>query len=96
MVSAVVDLAARRTSQAARATRRRPKCSPTAAGDVLRGERALPALLDRVRETFGITSVTLLERDADRRRSPSPDRAGPLGRVSTVPERPPAWPDDRG
>jgi two-component system sensor histidine kinase KdpD len=86
MVSAVVDLAARRTSQAARATAQAEVLS-TAAGDVLRGERALPALLDRVRETFGLTSVTLLERDGDTAPLPSsPDRRGPLGRVSAVPE----------
>ena len=51
MVSAVVDLAARRTSQAARATAEAELLS-VAAGDVLRGERALPAILDRVRETL--------------------------------------------
>jgi two-component system sensor histidine kinase KdpD len=32
------------------------------AGSILRGETALPALLERVREAFGLTSVTLLER----------------------------------
>ena len=85
MVSAVVDLAARRTSQAARATAEAEVLS-TAAGDVLRGERALPALLDRVRETFGMTSVTLLERDTDAGAgSPSAERTGPLGRVSAAP-----------
>jgi len=73
MVSAVVDLAARRTGQAARATAEAEVLS-VAAGDVLRGERALPAILDRVRETFGMTSATLLERDGDRARQPS--RAG--------------------
>ena len=64
MVSAVVDLAARRTSQAARASAEAEILS-TLAGDVLRGESALPALLDRVREAFGMTSVALLERDAE-------------------------------
>ena len=74
MVSAVVDLAARRTSQAARATAEAELLS-VAAGDVLRGERALPAILDRVRETFGMTSATLLERDSDPAPQPStPDR----------------------
>ena len=61
MVSAVVDLAARRTSQAARASAEAETLS-TLAGDVLRGEAALPALLDRLRETFGMTSAALLER----------------------------------
>jgi two-component system sensor histidine kinase KdpD len=61
MVSAVVDLAARRTSEAARASAEAETLSILAA-DVLRGEAALPALLDRVRETFGLSSVALLER----------------------------------
>ena len=86
MVSAVVDLAARRTSQAARATAQAEVLS-TAAGDVLRGERALPALLDRVRETFGMTSVTLLERDTVQAPAPVGRAGGPLGRVSTAPAR---------
>jgi two-component system, OmpR family, sensor histidine kinase KdpD len=85
MVSAVVDLAARRTSQAARATAQAEVLS-TAAGDVLRGERALPALLDRVRETFGMTSITLLERDPDAGAgSASAELTGPLGQVSAAP-----------
>jgi two-component system sensor histidine kinase KdpD len=65
MVSAVVDLAARRSSQAARSTAEAETLS-TLAGDVLRGESALTALLDRVRESFGMSSAGLLERDADR------------------------------
>ena len=60
-VSAVVDLAARRSSQAARASAEAQLLSAVS-GDVLRGEAALPALLDRVRETFGMTSAALLER----------------------------------
>ena len=60
LVSSVVDLAARRTRQAARATAEAETLA-TLAGSVLRGETALPALLDRVREAFGLTSVTLLE-----------------------------------
>jgi two-component system sensor histidine kinase KdpD len=61
MVSAVVDLAARRTGEAARAAAESEVLS-TLSGDVLRGEFALPALLDRVREIFGMTSAVLLER----------------------------------
>lgn len=60
-VSAVVDLAARRTRQAARAGADAALLS-TLAGHVLRGDAALPSLLARLRETFGLTSVTLLER----------------------------------
>jgi two-component system sensor histidine kinase KdpD len=68
MVSAVVDLAARRTREAARASADAEVLS-TLAGHVLRGEAALPSLLARLRETFGLSSVTLLERAAE----PSPD-----------------------
>jgi two-component system, OmpR family, sensor histidine kinase KdpD len=68
MVSAVVDLAARRTREAARATADAEVLS-TLAGHVLRGEAALPSLLARLRETFGLASVTLLERTGE----PSPD-----------------------
>ncbi|WP_130491165.1 DUF4118 domain-containing protein [Motilibacter rhizosphaerae] len=60
-VSAVVDLAARRTSQAARASAEAATLSAVA-GSVLRGESALPALLDRLRDTFGMSAVALLER----------------------------------
>ncbi len=61
MVSGVVDLAARRTSEAARASAEAETLS-TLAGDVLRGESALPGLLERVRQTFALSSVALLER----------------------------------
>ena len=63
LVSSVVDLAARRTREAARA-KAEAETLGTLAGSILRGETALPALLERVRETFGLTSVTLLERSA--------------------------------
>ncbi|MDQ1675436.1 MAG: two-component system, OmpR family, sensor histidine kinase KdpD [Actinomycetota bacterium] len=63
-VSTVVDLSARRTSEAARA-RAQAETLSTLAGSVLRGSRPLPALLDQVRETFGLTGVTLLERRPD-------------------------------
>ncbi|WP_433218704.1 DUF4118 domain-containing protein [Microtetraspora malaysiensis] len=65
MVSAVVDVAARRTREAARASADAEVLS-TLAGHVLRGEAALPSLLGRLRETFGLTSVTLLERRGGR------------------------------
>src|SRR5689334_3682916 len=63
-VSTVVDLAARRTSDAARA-RAEAETLSTLAGSVLRGSRPLPALLDQLRETFQLTGVTLLERRDD-------------------------------
>ena len=60
-VSSVVDLAARRTRQAARASAESQTLS-TLAGSVLRGETGLVSLMERVREAFGLTDVTLLER----------------------------------
>jgi two-component system sensor histidine kinase KdpD len=60
MVSAVVDIAARRTKQAARANAE-SELLATTAGNVLRGQQGLSALLDRVLEAFGMDSVTLLE-----------------------------------
>jgi two-component system sensor histidine kinase KdpD len=60
-VASVVDLAARRTHQAAR-LRGEAETLSYLAGSVLRGENSLPALLERVRETFGMESVALLER----------------------------------
>nr|WP_240940024.1 DUF4118 domain-containing protein [Planosporangium flavigriseum] len=91
-VSAVVDLAARRTGEAARA-RAEAETLSTLAGSVLRGERPLPALLEQVRETFGLAAVTLLERrpdvapGAERRRSPHAWRiaASVGGTPSTAP-----------
>ncbi|GAA3682307.1 sensor histidine kinase KdpD [Nonomuraea antimicrobica] len=64
MVSAVVDLAARRSREAAR-SRADAEVLSTLAGHVLRGAAALPSLLARMRETFGLTAVTLLEKDDD-------------------------------
>jgi two-component system, OmpR family, sensor histidine kinase KdpD len=63
VVSSVVDMAARRTKQAARAGAE-SELLATTAGSVLRGQGALSAVLDRVREAFGMESVTLLERQA--------------------------------
>src|SRR5262249_61386935 len=60
LVSSVVDIAARRTRQAARASAE-SELLTTTAGSVLRGQQAIPALLDRIREAFGMDSVTLLE-----------------------------------
>ena len=60
-VSWVVDTAARKTRQAAQAGADAQTLA-TVAGSVLRGERPLIALLERLRETFTLKSVTLLER----------------------------------
>ena len=72
-VSSVVDGAARRSKQAARASAE-SELLVTAAGSVLRGQQALTAVLDRVQEAFGMESVTLLER--------APGPAGPRGPVT--------------
>jgi two-component system, OmpR family, sensor histidine kinase KdpD len=62
MVSRVVDVAARRNSEAALSNAEAETLS-TLAGSLLRGAQALPALLERVQETFAVHSVTLLRRD---------------------------------
>jgi two-component system sensor histidine kinase KdpD len=64
-VSSVVDTAARRTKQATRSGAE-SELLATTAGSVLRGQGALAAVLDRVREAFGMESVTLLERQSGR------------------------------
>ncbi|HEY0531444.1 MAG TPA: DUF4118 domain-containing protein [Actinoplanes sp.] len=62
-VSWVVDLAGRRTLQAARAGAD-ARTLATVAGSVLRGADPLDALLHQLRDTFGLSSVTVLERAA--------------------------------
>ncbi len=89
VVSTVVDSAARRTRQAARASAE-SELLVTTAGSVLRGQQAVAAVLDRVREAFGMESVTLLECTAGQgsaQRGPTADWQGvahsgepPLGR----------------
>ncbi len=59
IVSTVVDRAARRTRLAARASAE-SELLVTTAGSVLRGQRAAAAVLDRVREAFGMQSVAVL------------------------------------
>jgi two-component system, OmpR family, sensor histidine kinase KdpD len=60
-VSWVVDTAARRSKQAARANAE-SELLVTTAGSILRGQGALDALLERTREAFGMNSACLLER----------------------------------
>ncbi len=62
LVSRVVDLSARRSVLASRA-RAEAETLSALAGSLLRGEQALDALLARVRETFAMSSVSLLERE---------------------------------
>ncbi|MGG7569272.1 DUF4118 domain-containing protein [Streptomyces sirii] len=63
-VASVVDLAARRTHQAAR-LRAESEILSFLAGSVLRGETSLDALLERMRETFAMESAALLERETE-------------------------------
>ncbi|MFI1657321.1 ATP-binding protein [Streptomyces sp. NPDC020472] len=83
-VASVVDLAARRTHQAAR-LRAESEVLSYLAGSVLRGETSLDALLERVRETFSMESVALLERA---------DGAEPWTRAASVGPHPAARPED--
>ena len=70
-VSTGVEVAARRTAEAARASAETDLLSGLA-GSVLRGDSALPAILDQLRESFSMRSVTLLERVADASADPEP------------------------
>jgi two-component system sensor histidine kinase KdpD len=83
-VASVVDLAARRTHQAAR-LRAESEILSFLAGNVLRGETGLEELLERVRETFGMESAVLLERQSDVDPWTCAGRAG-LGRPVERPE----------
>ena len=62
LVSALVERVVRRTTEAGRASAEASILAGLAGG-ILRGETSLPELLGRARETFGLRSVTLLERD---------------------------------
>ena len=96
LVSRVVDSAARRTSEAARSNAEAETLS-TLAGSLLRGEEAIPALLERVRETFGAQSVSLLRRETDAPASGSGGRTGLRGTwvcVASVGSRPCLRPED--
>jgi two-component system sensor histidine kinase KdpD len=62
LVSSAAEVAARRTREASRAAAEAQTLSMLA-GSVLRGQASVPALLERLRETFALTSVTLLWRD---------------------------------
>lgn len=59
-VSAVVDLAARRTAEAARASQEAQALS-SVAGATLGQQETLPALLERVRTVFGASEVAMVE-----------------------------------
>jgi K+-sensing histidine kinase KdpD len=63
-VSAVVELAARRTAEAARA-RAEASALSSVAGATLAEQQTLPDLLERVRVVFGMDEAALLERSGD-------------------------------
>ncbi|MEV0429341.1 DUF4118 domain-containing protein [Micromonospora sp. NPDC050495] len=91
-VSWVVDVAARRTREAARASADAQTLA-TVAGGVLRGERPLPALLDRLRETFGLRAVSVLELTAGAEGRPARAREESAWRVvASVGDAPPGSP----
>ncbi|MFE0593350.1 DUF4118 domain-containing protein [Micromonospora echinospora] len=91
-VSGVVDLAARRTREAARASADAQTLATVAQG-VLRGERPLPALLDRLRETFGLRAVGVLELTAEAEGRPDRAREANAWRiVASVGDEPPTSP----
>jgi two-component system sensor histidine kinase KdpD len=96
LVSRVVDLAARRSTEAARSNAEAETLSALA-GSLLRGEQALPALLDRVRETFAVSDVALLRR-ASTAPTSSPATSGGLRgtwtEVAAVGDDPPRRPED--
>src|SRR5215216_3109505 len=62
VVSALVDLAARRTVEATRA-RAEAEALARLGGTLLHGHDPLPELVEQLRVTFGLDSVALLERD---------------------------------
>ncbi|HEY2984689.1 MAG TPA: ATP-binding protein [Jatrophihabitantaceae bacterium] len=93
LVSQVVDIAARRSSQAARATAEAETLS-TFAGSLLRGEQGMTALLERVRETFAMRSVSLLKRTAGGGGPASPSVPGHWTSLATVGDDPPTCPTD--
>ncbi|REE95058.1 sensor histidine kinase [Thermomonospora umbrina] len=93
-VSAVVDRAARRSREAAELGAEAETLF-TLAGNVLRGERAVNTLLERLRETFALTSVTLLEHPPDLPITPDTRRDPHDWRiVATVGGRPCSTPDE--
>ncbi|MGH8829218.1 MAG: DUF4118 domain-containing protein, partial [Jiangellaceae bacterium] len=83
-VASVVDLAARRTGQAAR-SRAEAETLSVLAGSVLRGEDTVAAVLERLRQTFDMESVTLFERSDERQ---------PWRTVASTGDRPCARPEE--
>ncbi|MGX1762330.1 ATP-binding protein [Streptomyces lydicus] len=74
-VAAIVDRSLRLSRRAARATAEAETLT-SLAGGILRGDRAVPVLLERTRETFGMDSITLRPRRGE------PERGAVGGPVS--------------
>ncbi|SCG64283.1 osmosensitive K+ channel signal transduction histidine kinase [Micromonospora echinaurantiaca] len=92
-VSWVVDVAARRTREAARAAADAQTLAAVAGG-VLRGGRPLIALLDQLRETFGLRAVSMLELAAEATGRPARTREERAWRVvASVGDHPATTPD---
>ena len=87
VVSWIVDRTARRTKQAARASAE-SELLVTTAGSVLRGQGAVDAILERVREAFGMKSVALLE-------AVDPESGGPGGARTVATATAPRGPNTR-
>lgn len=96
-VAAIVDRSLRLSRRSARATAEAETLT-SLAGSILRGDQAVPALLERTRETFGMDSVALAGRGGGGSGS-GPGAASPYGPggaqgdVGTV-TRVPLGPDD--
>ncbi|SEF15740.1 osmosensitive K+ channel signal transduction histidine kinase [Jiangella alba] len=87
-VSIVVDTAARRTREAARASADAQNLA-TVASSMVGNPRPLIGLLERLLETYGLTSVTLLERSAGATRLPgTQENPSAWSVVACVGERP--------
>jgi two-component system sensor histidine kinase KdpD len=78
VVAAVVDRSLRLSRRAARATAEAETMS-SLAGSIVRGGQTIPALLERTRETFGMESAKLVDKQPD------------AGGVTAVPAGPGAW-----
>ncbi|WP_243076021.1 ATP-binding protein [Microbacterium sp. SS28] len=89
LVSWIVDQAARRTRIAQRAAAE-SELLATVAGSVLRGQSAIPALVSRAREAFGMTGARLV--GADGTVLATDGEPVPDGRMVTVPVGDPAAP----
>ncbi len=80
-VAAIVDRSLRWSRRAANATAEAETLSALA-GDILRGDQAVDALLEHTRATFGMESATLAERSGQHRadEAPPPSETVPVGR----------------